>query len=176
MHNSMASKDTDSFWRSWRSLYSKKSGTNNATVINGLSSENGIADSFKNHFSTVSQLDNIEKVNDLNHRFANEYELVCHNHVCNCKSYEVDMNIMMDAIFSLNEGKSKDADEISSEHFLYAPVSLVSRLVDLTNHMLRHSYVPNQFKLGVILPLVKDTGGDKTDLQSHQFSLRFLSM
>jgi hypothetical protein len=77
------------------------------------------------------------------------------------------MNIMMDAIFSLNEGKSKDADEISSEHFLYAPVSLVSRLVDLTNHMLRHSYVPNQFKLGVILPLV-DTGGDKTDLQNYR--------
>ena len=50
LHEAMASKDTISFWKSWRSIYSKNK-CHLSPVVDGMTSREGIAESFKNYFN-----------------------------------------------------------------------------------------------------------------------------
>ena len=42
------------------------------------------------------------------------------------------------------------------------------RLQHLFNGMLRHGFVPAQFRLGTIIPIVKDRHGDQGDLNNYR--------
>jgi hypothetical protein len=53
--------------------------------------------------------------------------------------YHVDLDTILDAVFSMKPGKCCDSDGIYAEHFLNAPLSLYKRLAILTNAILRHS-------------------------------------
>ena len=74
----------------------------------------------------------------------------------------------MDAVFQLKNGKSADEDEISAEHFLNAPYAVYEQLTFLFNAMLAHSFVPEQFKRGTIIPIVKDHQGDLGDVSNYR--------
>jgi len=43
---------------------------------------------------------------------------------------------------------------------LYLLITLMTRLCNIFNLMLKHCYVPNEFGRGIIVPLVKDKRGD----------------
>ena len=68
----------------------------------------------------------------------------------------------------MKKGKCSDDDKISAEHFFNAPLLLFDRLRDLLDAMLRHSFVPTQFHLGTILPIVKDHQGNLGDLNNYR--------
>ena len=68
----------------------------------------------------------------------------------------------------MKAGKSSDDDYISAEHFFNAPVALLERLLLLLNSMLRHGFVPRQFRYGTIFPLVKDHQGDRGDMDNYR--------
>ena len=59
-------------------------------------------------------------------------------------------------------------DDISAEHFLNAPYNLFLILCALFNAMLRHSFVPRQFKHGTIVPIVKDHQGNLGDVGNYR--------
>ena len=65
-------------------------------------------------------------------------------------------------------GKSSDANKIAVEHLHNAAVNLLSRLASLFNMMLKHSYVPKQFQLGVLIPLIKDQQGNRSDTSNYR--------
>ena len=65
-------------------------------------------------------------------------------------------------------GKSADSDNISAEHLHNAPLNLLSRLATLINQMLKHSFVPRQFRQGFMLPLVKDQQGNHADINNYR--------
>ena len=71
-------------------------------------------------------------------------------------------------IQSQQRGKSCDDDGISAEHFFNAPFSLFQRLQTLINSMLRHGFVPKQFRYGTIVPIVKDHQGNLSDPDNYR--------
>ena len=168
MHRSFVSKSQTEFWKSWKQLYSK-SQPGLHTVVNGVSSKKEIADSFKEHFIKVSKPNNIQRVEHLEASFTEKYLKATNSHAnCSCSSYQMSLQNILDAVFSMKKGKCGDDDSIHAEHFFNAPVSLLCRLQRLFNGMLMHECVPNQFQKGTIVPIVKDNTGDKGDLNNYR--------
>ena len=169
LHSTMLANDTDKFWKSWRTLYAKNK-SSVPPVVDGQSSKAAIATSFKNNFEKNALPNNKQKVDDLNVRFQDAYLQFCSSHEtqCNCASYNVTINDVVDAALCLKSGKSCDDDGISAEHFLNAPYSIFVRLQHLFSAMIAHSFVPRQFSHGSILPLVKDNHGNHSDINNYR--------
>ena len=91
-----------------------------------------------------------------------------HSSECDCDKYNVSLNAVIDAICCLNTGKCCDEDEISAEHFHHAPLNFIKRITFLFNEMLRHSFVPHQFKRGVMVPIIKDQSGNHGDVSNYR--------
>ena len=147
-------------------LYSNKN-SDLHSVVNGVTSKEEIADSFKNHFVTVSQPNNQQRVDEMNQQFQAEYEKTKETHVnCSCSTYSITLENVLDATFSLKKGKCFDDSNISAEHFFNAPLALFDRLTALFQSMLRHEHVPVQFQHGTIVPIIKDRNGDHGDMNN----------
>ena len=169
LHTAMTSNDTDKFWKSWRKLYAKNK-SHLPPVVDGNSSEVAIAESFRRSFESNAQPNDKQKVKEVDEKFSSAYEDLCSTHEtnCNCHEYEFTLESVLDAVFSLKTGKSMDDDGIGAEHFLNAPYNLFVALTELFNAMLRHSFTPKQFKLGTIVPILKDHQGDHGDIGNYR--------
>ena len=169
LHTAMVENETNDFWKSWKSLY----GTNKskpAPVINGCSSKASIAEEFRKNFQSNSEPNNRHKVEELNSQFDKDYDEFnkTHDDNCNCKDYSFTIQNIFDAIGCMKSGKCADEDGISPEHFFHAPFILLHRLTTLFNNMLRHSFVPDKFKLGFMIPLIKDNRGNHGDVSNYR--------
>ena len=113
---------------------------------------------------------NSSKVNELNARFTDKYSEFCSNHdsSCNCHEFKISLTQVIDAICGMKPGKCADEDGLSAEHFHNAPLSLFTRLTALFNMMLVHAFVPNQFRLGFMIPIVKDSRGNHSDVGNYR--------
>ena len=165
----MLSNDKNSFWKSWKTLYSKNK-SSFPPVVDGHSSKSAIAQTFKDNFVKNARPNDQRKVNDLDSRFNSAYTEFCasHGNSCDCESYHITIDNVIDAVMCLKGGKASDDDGISAEHFLNAPYSIFLQLQRLFNSMLIHSFVPRQFALGSILPLVKDHNGNHSDITNYR--------
>ena len=74
---------------------------------------------------------------------------------------------LIDALACMRKGKSWDEDEISAEHLHNAPL-IVFRLTNLFNLMLLHSFVPKQFRLGFMVPIVKNPQASHADASNYR--------
>ena len=167
IHSSMVSKDTSTFWKSWRQMYNK-SKSNLHPVVNGFTEKTDIAETFASHFSKVSKPNSVAQVERLEAKFQELYHNAESSHVCDCQNHKISLQTVLDATFSLNKGKSSDDDKICAEHFFNAPLILFDRLQLLFNFMLHHGFVPSQFRLGTIVPIVKDRHSDAGDLNNYR--------
>lgn len=136
-------------------MYNKKQSSLHP-VVNGVTDKNDICNTFASHFSLVSKPNNVAKVNDLEVKFHHLYHQAELSHRYDCQNHSISLETVLDAGFSLNKGKSCDDDKIHAEHFFNAPLAFFDRLQHLFNGMLAHSFVPAQFRLGTIHPLIKD--------------------
>ena len=75
---------------------------------------------------------------------------------------------VIDALLVMKSGKSADSDLISAEHLHHAPLNFLTRLTSLFNLMLKHSFVPLQFRQGFMIPLVKDQQGNHADTSNYR--------
>ena len=169
LHSALEVCDTTNFWNSWKSLHSKNS-SRCAPVVEGCSSKEAIAEVFRKSFASNSEPNNKTKVESLNLDFAEKYTEFSQKHLtdCNCATYSVSLKTVMDAVCAMKSGKCADADGLSAEHFHNAPLSLLKRLKTLFNQMLKHSFVPSAFKFGFMIPLVKDTQGNHSDVANYR--------
>ena len=127
MHTAMGECDSGNFWRSWKTLYNKNNNSF-APVVEGCTSKPAIA-AFKNAFSRNSQPNNRDNVDSLNQTFATKYAEYSqtHNDSCTCEEHKVSVNIVIDAISAMKQGKCADEYGINPEHFHYAPLILFQR-------------------------------------------------
>ena len=169
LHGAMASNDTETFWKSWKTLYSKNK-SDLQPVVDGLTSKDAIADSFRRTFEKNSQPNNPEKVKEMDEKFSKEYEKLSSSHEenCSCHEHPITLEQIFDSVLNLKNGKSADDDGISAEHFLNAPYNVFQTLHTLFNNMIRHSFVPNQFRFGSIIPIVKDRHGDLGNVDNYR--------
>ena len=169
LHTAMENDDTQSFWCSWRTLYNKNT-SHFAPVVNGCSSKEAIAEAFRQSFIANSIPNNQHKVDELNHRFNECYQEFSsiHDASCRCHNYQVSLDSVIDVILSLKNGKCADEVGVHAEHFKHAPLNFLQRLTKLFNSMLRHSFVPKQFRSGYVIPIVKDTNGNLSDVANYR--------
>ena len=168
LHSSFVSKSTSEFWKSWKRLYNK-SQSDLHPVVNGVTSKDGIVNSFKSHFVKVSQPNDQGRVDQLKHKFDEQYQNTIVGHVnCSCSNHKITLETIIDSVYSMKMGKSCDDSSLHAEHFFHAPLPLFQRLSCLFNTMLMHEFVPKQFQFGTIVPIVKDRNGDKGDLNNYR--------
>ena len=169
LHSALEFSDSKDFWKTWKSLYSN--GKNSfATVVNGCSSKESIANEFKNSFMENSKPNSQQKVNELNAKFEAQYESFSDSHAssCDCASYEFSLHNIIDAVCCMSKGKCADADGLTPEHFHNAPLIFLHALKSIFNRILQHSFVPAQFRFGFMLPLVKDSKGNHSDSSNYR--------
>ena len=169
LHTAMANEDTVSFWKWWRDIYAN--GKNKvAPVVNGQTTKEGIASAFQDAFGKNSEPNNIEKVHLLDSDFHTKYERFSQNHThnCDCAHYNITLENMIDAVYSMKQGKCPDDDGFQAEHFQNAPLILFLRLTTLFNHMMSHSFVPMQFRFGTLIPIIKDKNGNISDTSNYR--------
>ena len=165
----MESNETNDFWNSWRGLYNKNK-SHFAPVVDGCSSKEDIAEAFKRSFQSNSEPNNQARVDELNSRFENQYKVYAEKHdlSCNCSDYIITDRIVFDALFSIKGGKSADDDGLNAEHLQHAPLAVVTRLTSLFNSMMKHSFIPRQFRLGFMIPIIKDSHEDHGDVSNYR--------
>ena len=81
---------------------------------------------------------------------------------------EISVECIDSCIIRMKLGKAGGLDGIESEHLSYAHPILISLIRTLFNAMLQHSYVPNKFGIGVMIPLIKDKNGDATSMNNYR--------
>jgi len=79
-----------------------------------------------------------------------------------------DMDGWMKALKCLKNGKAAGYDGIVKEHLLYAHPSMIVHLMFLFNIMTLHCFVPDNFGVGVIVPIIKDRFGDISDVNNYR--------
>ena len=169
----MENCESNDFWRSWKTLYSS-SKSHYASVVNGCSSKESIANEFKNSFHSNSQPNDEEKVQKLNHRFFAmhaEYER-SHLDSCTCSNDNFSFqNVFVkdfDVIAGMKRGKCLDDFSLSAEHFQNGPLRLYQRVTSLFTNMLKHGFVPKQFRSGFMIPVIKDNQGNHSDVSNYR--------
>ena len=169
LHAAMEDNDTFKFWHSWKTLHNKNN-SGFAAFVDGSTSKPAIADSFRKAFLQNCKPNNASKVNELNDRFASKYSEFCSTHAasCKCHDYKITLSHVIDAICGMKEGKCADEIGLSAEHFHNTPLSLLTRLTSLFNSMLQHAFVPTQFRLGFMIPIVKDRQGSHSDVGNYR--------
>ena len=169
LHSAMSNEDTQSFWKWWRSVYGKDK-NNFAPVVDGQTTSDGIASAFQSNFQKNSEPNNSEKVRALDSEFQLQYAKFSHGHSanCDCESYSISLNDTIDAICAMNQGKCSDDDGLQAEHFMNGPLALMLRLTSLFNYMLKHAFVPEQFRFGTIVPIIKDRNGNSSDISNYR--------
>ena len=169
LHSAMETKDTTSFWKWWRAIYSNKS-KKVAPVVEGCSTKESITAVFEKSFQSHSKPNDANKVDSINKSFQDNYAKFCADHIsnCDCSLNRVSVSNVIDALGNMKTGKSADDDGLQAEHFLNAPFNLVVRFMLLFNSMLCHAFVPSQFKSGTIIPIIKDKQGSSSDVNNYR--------
>ena len=68
----------------------------------------------------------------------------------------------------LKKGKAAGAENITSEHIIYADPVIAYHLCNLLNLIVQHGYMPDQLGSGIVIPLMKDRLGDATKLDNYR--------
>ena len=97
----------------------------------------------------------------MNERFSAQYQAYTASHLssCDCASYQITLQNVIDAVFCMRKGKWADAEGLMPEHFRNAPLILHHILKSIFNRMLQHSFV---------IPLIKDPRGNHSDSSNYR--------
>ena len=68
----------------------------------------------------------------------------------------ITVDLLYDCIESLKRRKASGHDGVTSEHIVFGGNNLAVHLCLLFNSMLRHSFVPSDFRFGRIQPVLKN--------------------
>jgi len=76
----------------------------------------------------------------------------------------------VDKVISLNLKlrKALGVDNIVAKHIVYCHPAVVFHLTNLFNMMICHGYVPSQFRISVVVPIVKNKNGNISLLANYR--------
>jgi len=155
LYDNLMDKNMDGFWSSWKSKFGKKSSF--SKIVEGSNNNEDIARTFKNFFSKTCTPNNVPKHEMHKQKFFAEFDKYsCYEDCNNLFSVENIEN----ALLRLKCGKAAGFDNLSAEHLIYAHPCLIISLKMLFNLMFMFGFVPDDFRNGVLIPLLKDVKED----------------
>ena len=161
LNEALLHKNMDSFWRSWRSKFGTEK---QSTVVDGCSEELSIANKFATIFQTVCMPNSPARHDVLKTKFQSQFDSYCGEQSTTCCTVE----LIDDCIRRVKRGRAAGHDHLTVEHLLYAHPILLTFLTILFNILKLHGTVPHDFCKGIIIPLIKNSDGDKSSSDNYR--------
>ena len=159
--DALMSKNVNNFWKCWKSKFKNKS---RSQMINGHCETAQICNEFAKFFSSIYSADDEVHYENQKH--------ILFNNLRTYKGDNTNLTLTVDdidkAIRKLKMGKSAGMDGIMTEHLHYSHPLLIILLRNLFNAMLMYAYVPNNFTVGVIIPILKANDCDSTCVNNYR--------
>jgi hypothetical protein len=151
LYDSLCDKDMFSFWKKWNSI-----GKNKIICpqhVDGKTEDRDISDVFMNKFNEMNSISSVNALINSNDRSYYGDEDI--------EKWFFSIEEVDNAVFKdMKKGKAAGIDSITLDHIIYSHPAIITHLCKLFNLLLKHEYVPNQFGVGIVIPLVKDKRGD----------------
>jgi hypothetical protein len=121
--------------------------------VDGKSDDKEIADLFELKFSMIGQ--NVADNNPVDCCIQPQNNIIVNS------DWLISVEDVDKTVFDkMKRGKAAGMDNLSLEHVVYSHPSLIVHLSNLFNLMIKHGHVPDQFGLGIVVPLIKNKNGD----------------
>ena len=160
LHLHFLNKNMPEFWKVWNKKFNKSAKA--PVCINGSSNDQHIADEFAAHFSDMFTVPSAN-VQYLSSTIGGSHQLTLSE-----ATTTVDYEMLDKCIQNLKCGKAGGPDGLTAEHILHAHPLVISHLCALFRSMIVHSYVPDNFGQGTIIPLIKDKSGDFDKVDNYR--------
>jgi len=155
-----ANKDSPEFWKAWSAKFRKNICSD--ILFKGCRNDIDVANMFAEQYSSVFYD---------SYAGAQSRDVVWNSELSNMDDAapaDITVDLIDNSIRGLKRGKACGPDDLGAEHLLNAHPSLVIHLKILFSMILCHSYVPLNFGLGTIIPLVKDKSAPLSDPSNYR--------
>ena len=155
-------KDVITFWRDVQRQSCMRVPL--AESVNGVTGQDAIANMWALHYDRLFNSVSNAGIDTLSSRIS---ALITDNPLSeHARIYDRDVEI---AIKQLKRGKAVGPDRISAEHYMNADRHVLCVLLSLCfNSFLVHGYLPNDFMISSISPVLKDKTGDVSDTSNYR--------
>jgi hypothetical protein len=151
LHENLASKDSVSFWKAWRSKFGKADG---CTMVDGSCDSKVVVDNFAKYFCSL----NNPPVNCRDNDLAAEFNTLRCNYSNDFYIPSlVDAELVCNVLGSMKRGKAAGPDNLTGEHLLFCHPIVTVILAKVFNWLLLCSMVPESFCQSYIVPIPKNT-------------------
>ena len=162
----LLNKDFKSFWKGWR-----RASQVNCPLVNRIEdsvTENEISKTFETFYQQIYGADNSDAHHKLQHQFEDRFpEYFALKYNDSLSQFLLTWDDMVSITGKLKMGKSYNSS-IKAEHILYGSPKLMVHVHLLFNALLQHGFVPSQFLLGTITPIIKDSNGDINSVDNYR--------
>ena len=161
LYDSLMSKDLNTFWKTWK----RKCCNKNISIpnIDGKSTDTEIAEVFKSKFGLVTGSANTAIVHHTDNVALGDSR---DSDVMNWLFTVEDVDT---AVFSkMKRGKAPGCDGLSPDNMIFSHPSIIVHFKRLFNLMMIHGYVPDNFGVGIVVPLIKDKHGDICNSENYR--------
>ena len=166
LYDCLTEKDSNGFWRTWKSLSQKTDPL--PTRIDGHVDSGDISNQFAGVFTDIYENNDKVAHDCLRTEFYNVFPEYYSEHINDdISQYFFSWDEMKEMIVKIKTGKSY-VGFVRAEHILHGSPKLLVHLHLLFNAMLQHSFVPSSLLRGNITPLVKDREGDASDSGNYR--------
>ena len=164
LSSNLLNKDTISFWKNWKNINGNSQ--TYSSMIDGFINHVDIANRFAYVYESVYKRSSADDClrNKFDSSYSEYYRKKSHESL---QPYLFSWSDMLDAVSSLKIGKSTSTF-IKAEHIFYGCPELMTYLHLLYNGLLSHSYMPHEFLLGNITPIIKDANGDTSNSGNYR--------
>jgi len=154
LYDHLCEKDEVGFWKAWRKRFcvNKLLPTN---TLNGKTGINNVLFEFTEYYKDVAKPHNAATETAI---AVEVDELLTVRTIQENVSYHTPVTVSMleKCISNLKRNKATCFDNISSEHLLHAGPHINVHLSLLFNSMIHHCFVPSEFCMSIIHPLLKN--------------------
>ena len=156
---SLLQKKDNMFWKNWRNIncYVR-------TRVNDSELANGLLCNFNSKY--VNSIENVTQVNE----FLLKYENYVGNGKCAgiSNGNEFCIEFIEKCARELHKNRANDRNDLSAEHIIYAHPIIYNHIKRLFQLIVKHGHVPKDFKIGVIVPVVKDSRKNTADVNNYR--------
>ena len=158
MAERLMDKDYKGFWDTLRKSSNDKA-TCHSTTIGGCSGVANIVNMWKDHFEKLYNSVNVSEARD---KFMTQMSNAVN------QEYTIHVSDVIDAVSKQKKGKAAGIDGVHMEAFIYGCNRLFVHISILFNLFLKYCYIPKNFMLSVIVPLVKCKTKDLSDVDNYR--------
>ena len=151
LHSALLNKNNTQFWKSWNNKFNSTKTI--PKMVDGINNDQSIANAFAGFFKSCCVANNEVKSEMLKMKGLQDFD----NYKINCsmRDYFLSVEEISIIICNLKKGKASGFDGLTAEHFFHAHPVVISFIAKFVNVLLSFSYVPNDFGIGVTVPIPK---------------------